>query len=527
MCVTGQAKPSTPGDPLLHRVTPPRPRPPFKQPFGNGPFLLSILAFPRLSSPPMPRPPNANPIPPRLRRNLEHNAHTLQAQPLAELSGSLGDLGTLLPLMTALALTNSISLPSTLLFNGAANVLTGVAFGLPLPVQPMKAVAAVAIARNFTMEENAAAGLVVAALVGLLSITGLIRWANRVTPVPVVKGIQVGAGLSLCLSAGTKMLTPLTWTGPWWGDNLFWVLAAVMLLLVTFMYPRIPYALLLFAVGVFLSLLAPLAPSDPLPVPTPPTPSTLLPIVLPSARDFWKSTTTASLGQLPLTLLNSVIAASALASDLLPSPPYPAAPTVTQLGISVAAINLAGCCFGAMPICHGSGGLAAQFRFGARSGSSIIFLGCTKLLLGVIAFWHPHALVGLLHRIPHSLLGVLVLAAGVELASVGESINTDARDLRVLDSEHGWDGKRVLDLDERARKERWMVMLVTLVALLTFRNDAVGFGAGLLWHWGFRGVKKVEEWRSRRDGGPFWRRVEQSRGESAGLLAQEESDTLA
>ena len=121
----------------------------------------------------------------RFRRTQVHNVETLKSQPLAELSGSLGDLGTLLPLMTALVLTDSISLPSTLLFTGAANILTGLAFGIPLPVQPMKAIAAVAVARQFTMEENAAAGLVVAGLVGVFSILGLINWANRVTPIPV------------------------------------------------------------------------------------------------------------------------------------------------------------------------------------------------------------------------------------------------------------------------------------------------------------------------------------------------------
>ena len=101
-----------------------------------------------------------NPMP-RLRKVHRHNVATFVSAPLAELSGSLGDLGTLLPLMTALVITRSISLPATLLFTGAANILTGVAFGIPLPVQPMKAIAAVAIARKFTLEENAAAGIVV------------------------------------------------------------------------------------------------------------------------------------------------------------------------------------------------------------------------------------------------------------------------------------------------------------------------------------------------------------------------------
>ncbi|KAI8935397.1 hypothetical protein NX059_007978 [Plenodomus lindquistii] len=469
----------------------------------------------------MPLPVLTNPIP-RLRKNLRHNVDTIRSQPLAELSGSLGDLGTLLPLMTALVITKSISLPSTLLFTGAANVLTGIAFGLPLPVQPMKAIAAVAIARKFSLEESAAAGLVVAGLVGLLSITGLINWANRVTPVPVVKGIQVGAGLSLCLSAGSSMLMPLTWTGPWWGDNLLWVVAAILLLLVTFSNSRIPYALIVFSIGILLSTFAP-RDAD---TPTPPAPT--IPIVLPSLYNFWTSTTNAALGQLPLTLLNSVIAASALSSDLLPSPPYPSAPTVTQLGISVAIINLLGCCFGAMPACHGSGGLAGQFRFGARSGSSIVFLGSAKLVLGVFTFWKSASIIDTLQHIPRSLLGILVIAAGVELAKVGESVNTDARDLRLLDRDDGaWDGKLVKDLDERTRKERWMVMLVTVVALLTFKNDAVGFVMGLIWHCGFKVGRRVEEWRERRDGRPFWRRVEHSPRESVGLFAHEESDTLA
>lgn len=487
-----------------------------------GSFLRRRLSIPLFLETKNAMPFAANPIP-RLQRIHLHNVETFRSQPLAELSGSLGDLGTLLPLMTALVLTNSISLPSTLLVTGAANVFTGIAFGLPLPVQPMKAIAAVAIARKFTLEENAAAGLVVASLVGLFSVTGLTTWANRVTPIPVVKGIQVGAGLSLCLSAGSKMLAPLTLTGPWWGDNLLWATAAVVLLLFTLIFPRMPYAMIVFTAGIVISLLK----SDTLSSPKHTNVSdTAISVLHPSGSDFLKATTTASLGQLPLTLLNSVIAASALAFDLLPSPPYPMAPTVTELGMSVAVINLVGCWFGAMPACHGSGGLAGQFRFGARSGSSIIFLGSTKFLLGLFAFWKSTLIIGVLSNIPKSLLGVLVLAAGVELAKVGESVNTNARDLRVLDRDLSWDGKRVKDVDERTKKERWTVMLITVAALLTFQNDAVGFIAGLVWHWVFKGARKVENWRDGQAGRPFWRRVEHSPSESTGLLVPQGRDLL-
>lgn len=456
----------------------------------------------------------------RLQKVHRYNGDVLKSSPLSELSGSLGDFGTLLPLMTALVLTGSISLPSTLLFTGAANVLTGVAFGIPLPVQPMKAIASIAIARKFTIEENAAAGLVVAALVGIFSITGLIKWANRVTPVPVVKGIQVGAGLSLCISAGTTLMAPLTWTGPWWGDNFLWALAAALFLLLTFAYPRMPYALIVFAIGICLSLLSP--PSH-----RHQSFGSAIPIVHPSPQDVWKATTTASLGQLPLTLLNSVIAVAALASDLLPSPPHPGTPTVTEIGISVAAINLIGCWFGAMPACHGSGGLAGQYRFGARSGSSIIMLGSVKFVLGLLSLFSPAPIVSILSGIPKSLLGILILAAGIELAKVGESLNTDATDLRVLDEDRMWDGKEVRDVDDRERRERWMVMLVTVAALLAFKNDAVGFVAGLTWHWGIKAGKGVQSWRVAREGRVFGRRERHVDIERTWLLRHEESDRVA
>jgi hypothetical protein len=74
----------------------------------------------------------------KIRQFHTNNVNTFRSSPVAEISGSLGDLGTLLPLMIALAVNNSISLSTTLVFSGLWNILTGVVFGIPLPVQPMK-----------------------------------------------------------------------------------------------------------------------------------------------------------------------------------------------------------------------------------------------------------------------------------------------------------------------------------------------------------------------------------------------------
>ena len=188
------------------------------------------------------------PVIQHLRAIAQYNARTLRESPLSELSGSLGDLGTLLPLMVAMALQGSIDLPATLVFSGLTNILTGAVYGVPLPVQPMKAIAAVAISQSFSKQETAAAGLTMGIAVFVLSATGLLRWLNRVVPMPVVKGIQVGAGLALVISAGTSLIKPLEWTSPLW-DNRLWSVAAFVLLVVAARLPRLPYGLLVFIVG--------------------------------------------------------------------------------------------------------------------------------------------------------------------------------------------------------------------------------------------------------------------------------------
>ncbi|KAF4633591.1 hypothetical protein G7Y89_g4527 [Cudoniella acicularis] len=418
-----------------------------------------------------------------------NNVKTLRNSPLAEISGSLGDLGTLLPLMIALAINNSISLSTTLVFSGLWNILTGVFFGIPLPVQPMKAIAAVAIARKFSIEETVSAGFTTAGFVFLFSVTGLLRWFTHVIPTPVVKGIQVGAGLSLVISAGTSLLQPLGWVSPNAGDNLIWAILAFFFLLSTQTSARIPYALLVFVLGLLISIS--LAGVSNLPSFHFWSPS----VFLPSWTAFQTGALDAGLGQIPLTTLNSVIAVSFLSSDLLPHIPTP---SVTSIGISVALMNLIGGWFGAMPVCHGSGGLAAQYRFGARSGASIILLGIFKMLLGLV---FGETLIELLRQYPKSLLGIMVLAAGLELAKVGESLNYGARDLWEVsessnsNSEEGPSStKQQRSLSDEERKERWTVMFMTIGGLLAFKNDGVGFLAGMLCHFAYQSSKTYAGW---------------------------------
>lgn len=424
-----------------------------------------------------------------LRQIAGHNLRTLRNNPLSELSGSLGDLGTLLPLMIALAVNNSIDLPSTLVFSGLTNILTGAVYGIPLPVQPMKAIAAVAISQSFTRDETAAAGLVMGFAVLVLSATGLLRWLHRVVPVPVVKGIQVGAGLSLAISAGTKMILPLQWAAPTY-DNRIWAMAAFVLLVIATLFPRMPYAMIVFLFGIVLA--ATVVPPIDNDGSTHLQPGIWHPHPFAPHGSAWRTgAIDAAIPQLPLTTLNSILAVVSLAGTLFPD--YPPTPSTTSIGFSVSLANLIGCWFGAMPVCHGSGGLAGQYRFGARSGASIIVLGAIKLLLGLFV---GDGIVPVLQRLPKSLLGIMVLAAGVELAKVGQSVGQvrGVWEQAEVDNDDGRSGGVQRDPEQVAREE-WMVMLVTAAGCLAFKNDAVGFIAGLVWHWGLRVPTLVDKLR--------------------------------
>lgn len=191
----------------------------------------------------------------------------------------------------------------------------------------------------------------------------------------------------------------------------------------------------------------------------------------------------AVIGQIPLTTLNSIVAVVHLAHNLFHSDIR--TPSITHIGVSVAGMNLLSCWFGAMPVCHGSGGLAAQYYFGARSGASVIFLGTLKLTIGL---FFGETLVDLLKHFPGAFLGVMVIAAGLELAIVGENLNTSgARDLgRARGGVLGNADQRLGPfISDEERKRRWTVMIVTVGGLLGFRNDAIGFLAGLLTHWAY------------------------------------------
>jgi MFS superfamily sulfate permease-like transporter len=354
---------------------------------------------------------------------------------LAELSGGLGDLGTFIPLALSLIAVSGMDAGSVLVFAGLFNVLTGLAFGLPLPVQPMKAIAAVAIAEALAPGEIAAAGFVAGAVVLVLGLTGVVGLVERWVPRPVVRGIQLGVGIKLA-AKGLGMVAAL----PWWGaDSLVVAGVGAAIVVTTAKLHRFPAALVLLVGGLALTAVE--------------RPDVLGPVALgwsgpawiwPTAEQWLAGTLRGALPQVPLTLLNSVIAVGVLSEDLFPGRGVRAKP----MAVSVGLMNVIACLLGAMPACHGSGGLAGQYRFGARTGGSVIALGVAKIAVGVL---FGTAAFAVLAAFPASVLGILLAFAGFELA-------LPARDC--------------------TEREAFLTALATAAGILAV-NTAVGFGIGL------------------------------------------------
>ena len=91
-----------------------------------------------------------------------------------ELGGAFGDIGTDLPLLIALIVTCDLDAASVLILFGALQIVTGVFYGIPMPVQPLKAMAAIMLAQHLSAGTLAGAGIVIGVVMLLLAATGLL-----------------------------------------------------------------------------------------------------------------------------------------------------------------------------------------------------------------------------------------------------------------------------------------------------------------------------------------------------------------
>lgn len=309
-----------------------------------------------------------------------------------------------MPLVAGLVVTSGMNLGHILFFSGAMHVASGVMFGIPMPVQPMKSIAAIAITEGLSENMIIAAGISAGLILLILALTGTIDILRKYIPMAIVRGLQLAIGLKLLIK-GISMVVD---TGSWLAvDSIFVGFLCFALLIMTANKKKFPGALIVFSAGGILLLLSkPWIISNL-------TLGWKLPVFhIPNSAEFLAGFWRGTIPQIPLTILNSVIAVSVLSADLFPERPL----NPRKVTISVALMNLIACPLGGMPMCHGSGGLAAQFRFGARTGGSVVFLGLTKMIIAVL---FGGSLLLLITEYPMSILGVLLVFSGLELALVG------------------------------------------------------------------------------------------------------------
>ena len=329
-----------------------------------------------------------------------------------ELAGAFGDIGTDLPLIVGMILAIGLHSASVLIMFGVMQYLTALTYRIPMPVQPLKAVAVIVITQKIAPGVLYGGGLAIGIAMLLLTITGGISWLSRVVPRAVIRGLQLGLGIQLSLLALRDYVQA--------DGSRGYILAAIAFLIIVALFGnrRFPPALPVILLGAVYAFLFKLNASD-----MAGAVGLNLPRIQPVTLDnILAGFLVLALPQIPLSLGNSVLATRQVAEDLFPSSNI----TIRKLSITYAAMNLVNPFLGGVPTCHGSGGMVGHYTFGARTGGSIIIYGSIFLVLGL---FFANGFQQVVQVFPLPMLGVLLLFEGAMLIMMLRDQSADRRNL--------------------------------------------------------------------------------------------------
>jgi MFS superfamily sulfate permease-like transporter len=335
-----------------------------------------------------------------------------------EIGGALGDLGTLLPYLVGFISIAGVNATSVLLAFGLSSFIVGWRFGLPFPVQPMKAIGAASLAQAALGSTSMPEVLAVAAfLTGIFWLiagwTELAGWLSRHVSKDIVHGIVLGLGIALILESLRRIQSDML-------VGVGSVLAALVLL------RRSGWVLmpLLLTVGLAVgwarhpgaaNILAALSLEPAAPVP-------LWGDVW--RLDIWLAALALAAAQVPLTFGNAILGVVAETRRFFPD----ANVNETKVARSTGLMNLLAAGLGAPPMCHGAGGLAAHIAFGARTGRAPMMLGAAFILIALFASSYVKVLLDVL---PSGTLGAMLFVTGLSLA-VGTAGSSRGKDERAV-----------------------------------------------------------------------------------------------
>ena len=318
---------------------------------------------------------------------------------LGETSGAFADLGTFLPLVLGLIALNQFSAQGIFLGFGLFAILSALFYRCPIPVQPMKVIAALVIAQGLSPGMLQASAMLMGIILLILAFSGAITWLAKQLSQAVSVGIQLAIGLQL-MWMGAKMMSE------------FWLLGfgAFGLLFVSKFLPLRYLAMpLVIAAGMIWQASTQTGLiSNNLDIQAMTTPFQL---TWPTAVEWTSAALLLVLPQLALTLTNAVIAISAMAQEKFPEDAAKLTPK--NFAITSGLANLLLAPFGASAMCHGAGGLTVQYHFGARTYLAPLIFGSSCLIIALC--WGSN-IAWLLSLIPMAILGSLLTIAGLQLA---------------------------------------------------------------------------------------------------------------
>ncbi|HMP93653.1 MAG TPA: putative sulfate/molybdate transporter, partial [Phnomibacter sp.] len=316
-----------------------------------------------------------------------------------ELAGAFGDIGTDFPLIIAMILAAGLYAPGVLIVFGLMQVITGLVYRMPMPVQPLKAMATIVITQKIAGPVLLGAGLAIGVVMLVLSLTGALDKLTQLVPKAVIRGIQMGLGISLCALAVKEYVGVDGWPG-------YLVAFLAFALIVLFMdNKRFPAALLVILLGFIYAFGFKVDANNlynalgfHLPQ-----------IQWPNTQQIWQGFLLLALPQIPLSLGNSILATKQVTTDFFPQRTEL---TVQKIGLTYSLMNLTVPFLGGIPVCHGAGGMVGHYAFGGRTGGSVVIYGVLYIVLGL---FFGNGFAEVIKVFPLPILGTILFFEGLSL----------------------------------------------------------------------------------------------------------------
>lgn len=316
-----------------------------------------------------------------------------------EISGAFGDIGTDLPILIGMILASDLNITNVFVVYGILQIITALVYGIPMPVQPLKAVAMIVITQKISSDIIFGGGLAIGFFMFIITVTGLLVVIQKYLPKAVIRGIQFGLGLQLATIAMKEYIPSDNFNG--------YILAIISFILILILIgsKKYPPAIFIIILGIIYSLIFSIDYNiDSFNV--------SLSFISFNNNVSIDNVITGflilALPQIPLSLGNSIFATHQIITDYFPEKKV----KINKIGFTYSFMNFIAPFFSGVPVCHGSGGIAGHYTFGGRTGGSTFIYGLIYLTIGL---FFSDSFVSVIKVFPKPVLGVILLFEGLAL----------------------------------------------------------------------------------------------------------------